>query len=55
MLSIHRAKGLDALGVILVDFQHREDLEEAQQAMDFFMAASRARQLLAVVTADDRE
>jgi hypothetical protein len=51
-LSIHKAKGLDRLAVILIDLAPFEDLvgdgaDSFQEA--YFMGASRARQLLAVV------
>ncbi len=52
LLSVRRAKGLDSLGVILVDFPQFEKLAEGQAKMDFFMGASRARQLLAVLHPD---
>jgi len=53
LLSVRRAKGLDSLGVILVDFPRFERLAEGQDRMDFFMGASRARQLLAVLHLED--
>ena len=49
LLSVRRAKGLDSLGIILVDFPHFDEIAEGQDKMDFFMGASRARQLLAVL------
>ena len=49
LLSVNRAKGLDALGIILIDVQPFEHCEEGRARMDYFMGASRARQLLAVV------
>jgi hypothetical protein len=53
MLSVNRAKGLDALAVILIDYGPWETLPEANH-VGFFMGASRARQLLAVIrTADE--
>ena len=48
LLSVNRAKGLDALAVILVDYGPWEKLPEADH-VGFFMGASRARQLLAVI------
>lgn len=48
-LSINKAKGLDSLAVILVDLKAFAELPDKQSQMDFFMGASRARQLLAVV------
>ena len=52
LLSVRRAKGLDSLGVILFDFPRFEKISEGQDKMDFFMGASRARQLLAVLHLD---
>lgn len=49
LLSVRRAKGLDSLGVILVDFPEFDQIPEGQDKMDFLMGASRARQLLAVL------
>jgi hypothetical protein len=48
-LSVNKAKGLDSLAVILIDLRPFSELREAQDRMDYFMGASRARQLLAVV------
>ena len=55
-LGLHAAKGLDALAVILIDLPPLEialasDHRDALTA--HFLAASRARQLLAVVTTAD--
>jgi hypothetical protein len=47
--SANRAKGLDALAVILVDFAPFAELTEPMVQISYFMGASRARQLLAVV------
>jgi hypothetical protein len=47
--SIHKSKGLDALGVILVGMRRYEDLKNPQERFTYFMGASRARQLLACV------
>ena len=55
LLSVRRAKGLDSLGVILVDFPRFDRLAEGQDKMDFFMGASRARQLLAVLHLEGEE
>lgn len=44
-LCLHRAKGLDFLGVILIDI--KEDVPNAQQVV--FAGATRARQLLAII------
>ncbi len=52
LLSVRRAKGLDSLGVILVDFPPFDVIPEGQDKIDFFMGASRARQLLAVLQLD---
>ena len=49
LLSINKAKGLDSLAVILIDVRPFQALADAQDQMDYFMGASRARQLLAVV------
>jgi hypothetical protein len=48
MLSVNRAKGLDALAVLLLDYGPWQELSDHDQVV-FFMGASRARQLLAVV------
>jgi hypothetical protein len=48
MLSVNRAKGLDALAIILIDYGPWETLPETDH-VGFFMGASRARQLLAVI------
>ena len=50
ILSAHKAKGLDVLAVVLVDYAPWETLPAGDHA-GFFMGASRARQLLAVVQA----
>jgi hypothetical protein len=47
--SVNRAKGLDALGVILVDFPDFKQITQESTQISYFMGASRARQLLAVV------
>jgi hypothetical protein len=46
--SVNKAKGLDSRAVILVDFEPFEQLADAAQ-IGYFMGASRARQLLAIV------
>ena len=51
-LSVNRAKGLDALAVILIDYGPWATLPEADH-VGFFMGASRARQLLAVIQTTD--
>ncbi|MGA7724343.1 MAG: hypothetical protein WCA95_03620 [Opitutaceae bacterium] len=51
-LNVHRAKGLDRLGVILIGLSPREAMNPAtdiDQVDALFSGASRARQLLAVV------
>ena len=48
VLSVNRAKGLDALAVILVDYAPWETLSAGDQ-VGVFMGASRARQLLAII------
>ena len=47
--SIHKAKGLDALAVILVGLQSFDQLTRPYDRFTYFMGASRARQLLACV------
>ena len=47
--SIHKAKGLDALGVILVGLRPFDQLTKPYERFTYFMGASRARQLLACV------
>lgn len=49
--SVNKAKGLDALAVILVDFRPFKEIAVAGFQTTYFMGASRARQLLAVVHA----
>ena len=49
LLSVNKAKGLDSLAVVLIDVKPFASLREEQDQMDYFMGASRARQLLAVV------
>jgi hypothetical protein len=49
LLSINKAKGLDSLAVILIDLPKIDQLFTAQEQMDYFMGASRARQLLAII------
>jgi len=51
-LSVNKAKGLDSLAVILIDLEPFPSLGDEQDRMDYFMGASRARQLLAVVHCD---
>jgi len=48
-LSINRAKGLDALAVIMIDAEPFEKIRKTDNQYTYFMGASRAKQLLAVV------
>ena len=52
LLSVNKAKGPDSLAVVLIDVKPFASLQEEQDEMDYFMGASRARQLLAVVHSD---
>ena len=47
--SIHKAKGLDAKAVILIGLPPHRDIDGDYDHYSWFMGASRARQLLAVV------
>jgi hypothetical protein len=47
--SVHKAKGLDSKAVILIGMPPHKDLATDYDHYTWFMAASRARQLLAVV------
>jgi hypothetical protein len=47
--SIHKAKGLDSKAVILIGMPPHKDLATDYAYFSWFMAVSRARQLLAVV------
>jgi hypothetical protein len=47
--SVHKAKGLDSKAVILVGMPAHKDITTDYEQYTWFMAASRARQLLAVV------
>ena len=49
--TIHKAKGLDARGVVLVGLHPFEELNTASFRHTFFMGASRAKQLLGIVIA----
>jgi hypothetical protein len=49
LLSINKAKGLDALAVIMIDVERFDKLSGAQEQMNYFMGASRVRQLLAIL------
>jgi hypothetical protein len=48
LVSINKAKGLDSLGVIMIDIERFDKLSKAQEQMNYFMGASHARQLLAI-------
>jgi len=50
--SIHKAKGLDAKAVIVIGLLRHQDLDTDYDHYSWFMAVSRARQLLAVVEAE---
>ena len=47
--SINKAKGLDAIGVIMVGLPPFPQLTHPDQQFAYFMGASRAKQLLAVI------
>ena len=47
--SIHKAKGLDAKAVILIGLPSYQELDSDCDHYSWFMAVSRARQLLALV------
>jgi hypothetical protein len=49
LISVNKAKGLDSLGVIMIDVDKFEALTTPQDRMNYFMGASRARQLLAIL------
>jgi hypothetical protein len=49
LLSINKAKGLDSLAVIMIDVESLNQFSSARNQMDYFMGASRARQLLAIL------
>ena len=48
-LSINRAKGLDALAVIMVGAEPFQKIRKVDNQYTYFMGASRAKQLLAIV------
>ena len=48
-ISAQRAKGLDARAVILMDFPTRKELKGQKDLINYFMGASRARLMLAVI------
>jgi len=49
LLSVNKAKGLDSLAVIMIDVERFDKLATLQEEMNYFMGASRARQLLAII------
>jgi Uncharacterized conserved protein (DUF2075) len=49
LLSVNKAKGLDSLAVIMIDVERFDRLSTPQDQMNYFMGASRARQLLAIL------
>jgi len=49
LLSVNKAKGLDSLAVIVIDVERFEKLATPQEQMNYFMGASRARQVLAIL------
>jgi len=49
LLSVNKAKGLDSLAVIMIDVERFDKLAAPQEQMNYFMGASRARQLLAIL------
>jgi hypothetical protein len=49
LLSVNKAKGLDSLAVVMVDVERFDRLTAPQYQMNYFMGASRARQLLAIL------
>jgi hypothetical protein len=48
LVSINKAKGLDSLAVIMIDIERFDKPSKAQEQMNYFMGASRSRQLLAI-------
>jgi len=48
-LGAHRSKGMDFLAVIVIDFPPFPQIEDQDQQEGFFIATSRARQMLGVV------
>jgi hypothetical protein len=48
-LSINRAKGLDALAVIMVGAEPFQKIRKVDNQYTYFMGASRAKQMLAIV------
>jgi hypothetical protein len=48
LLSVNKAKGLDSLAVIMIDVERFDKLATPQEEMNYFMGASRARQLPAI-------
>lgn len=52
--SANKAKGLESRAVVLVDFPPIDELPGSRDELGFFMGASRARQLLAVVSVETK-
>jgi hypothetical protein len=50
-----QSKGLDSLAVIMIDVERFDKLATPQEQMNYFMGASRARQLLAVFHKANRD
>ena len=48
LISVNKAKGLDSLAVIMIDVERFDKLATPQEQMNYFMGASRERQLLAI-------
>jgi len=46
--AVNKAKGLDSLAVNMLDIERFDKLSKPQEQMNYFMGASRARQLLAI-------
>jgi hypothetical protein len=49
LISVNKAKGLDSLAVIMIDVEKFDKLATPQEQVNYFMRASRARQLLAII------
>jgi len=54
-IGAHRAKGLDFRAVIVVDFSYQKSFKSGPQQEAFFIAMTRARQLLGVITTNSPE
>jgi hypothetical protein len=46
--TVNKAKGLDSLAVIMIDIEGFDKLSKPQEQMNYFMGASRTRQLPAI-------